>query len=119
MKRLIVLGFLLLPFFAAPVFAQFTQDSVMDLGPGKTKRMAKKLFKKGSYYNSLEYWEAYNEKKPEKLSALEEIAEVNFLLRDYKMAEKWYGTLLESDTARKFPKTRYYYALMQKYNGKY
>lgn len=118
MKRLIVFGLFLFPCFIEPVLAQFAPDSVTELSPGKTRRMAKKLYKKGSYYNSLEYWEKYNGLKPEKTKAIEKIADLNFMLRDYKLAEKWYKTLMDTDP-QGFPKAQYYYALMQKYNGKY
>jgi len=119
MKRLIVFGFFLFPFFAQQVAAQFVADTVQqELSPRKTKRMATKLYKKASFYNSLEYWEKYYEKKPEKTATIEKIANLNFQLRDYKLAEKWYKTLMETDP-EKFPKAQYSYALMQKYNGKY
>ncbi|HXH17971.1 MAG TPA: OmpA family protein [Chitinophagales bacterium] len=118
MKRVII-NALFLSILTSPVFAQFAPDTVQEeLSPRKIKRMAKKLYKKGSYYNSLEYWEQYYEKKPEKTSAMEKIAELNFMLRDYKMAEKRYKALMEADSAN-FPKARYWYALMLKYNGKY
>ncbi len=119
MKRIAVITCVLfLSSLTAEALAQFAPDTVQELSPRKTKRMAKKLFKKGSYYNSLEYWEDYYEKKPEKSATLEKVAELNFMLRDYKMAEKWYKALMEADSAD-YPKARYWYALMLKYNGKY
>ncbi len=115
----VIASMMLAPYFVMPSLAQFAQDTVpQELTPGKTKRLAKKLYKRGSYYNSLEYWEKYFEAKPEKSSSIEKIAEMNFMLRDYKMAEKWYKSLMETDSAN-YPKARYWYAMMLKYNGKY
>ena len=120
MKRVFVItSIMIAPYFILPALAQFAPDTFpQELNPGKTKRMAKKLYKKGSYYNSLEYWEQFYEKKPEKTSSMEKVAELNFMLRDYKMAEKWYKALMEADLEN-YPKSRYWYALMLKYNGKY
>lgn len=120
MKRAFVIASVMLaPYFSLPLLAQFAPDSLpQELSPAKTKRMAKKLQKRGSYYNSLEYWEKYYEQKPDKSMAIEKIASLNYILRDYKMAEKWYRALMNADSAN-YPKARYWYALMQKYNGKY
>ena len=120
MKKLsTVLAILMIPFFVVPAMAQFEPDTVeQELKPWKKRRMAKKLYKIGSYYNSLEYYEQYYEAKPDKSKTIKKIADLNYFLRDYKAAEKWYKILVDT-YSEDYPKSRYWYALMQKYNAKY
>ncbi|GIV34129.1 MAG: cell envelope biogenesis protein OmpA [Chitinophagales bacterium] len=118
-KTILGICLIILAYSPGLLYAQFAQDTMQELSPGKTKRLAKKLTKRGSYYNAVTYWEQYHGKKPDKLKAIDEIARLNYLLRDYKMAEKWYKTLLDADSTGEFPKTRYWYAVMLKHNGKY
>jgi outer membrane protein OmpA-like peptidoglycan-associated protein/tetratricopeptide (TPR) repeat protein len=86
----------------------------------KKIKLGKKLTEKGSYFNALMYFQEAYEKKPSKLVALERAAHLNYLMRDYKKAEEQYKLLLDNEKGLfKYPDTRYWYALMLKYNGKY
>lgn len=90
------------------------------LRPRKKYKLAKGLFNKGSLYNSLTYYDEVYAKKPKKVQALERSAYINYILRDYKKSEDLYNQLLEHEKGlKKYPNTRYQYALQMKYNGKY
>jgi OmpA-OmpF porin, OOP family len=86
----------------------------------KKIKLGKKLTEQGSYFNALMYYQEAYEKKPTKIVALERAAYLNYLMRDYKKAEEQYKPLLDNEKGlSKYPDTRYWYALMLKYNGKY
>lgn len=90
------------------------------LGSRKKYKLAKSLFQKGSYFNSMTYYDEVYAKKPKKVQALERSAYINYVLRDYKKSEDLYKQLLEHEKGlKKYPDTRYQYALQLKYNGKY
>lgn len=134
MKRLLSIAILgmLLPLFAmaqqdngsAPEdstteygFEDYRSDKLKNLGPKKKLKIANALYEKGSYINALMYYnEVYNE-KPDNACVVSRLAKLNYLVRDYKNAEKWYKVFYELDT-EKYSKAKYMYALMQKYNGK-
>lgn len=91
-----------------------------NLRPRKKFKLANSLYEKGSYYNALTYYQEVVEKKEKHVKALERAAYLNYVLRDYKTAEANYKKLLEHEKGlKKYPNTRYMYALQLKYNGKY
>lgn len=118
MKRSIVLlfVFVLMPFVT--LLAQDEQPEIQKLNTRKTIKMANKLYKKGSFYNALKYYEEAHNRKPENSYVIYRLAATNLLLRDYKLAEKWYKLLSETDPV-KYPRSYFMYGLMLKYNGKY
>jgi outer membrane protein OmpA-like peptidoglycan-associated protein/tetratricopeptide (TPR) repeat protein len=91
---------------------------IENLSPRKKYKLAKKLEKRGSNYNALDYYEQFHEKKPEKDKAIAKLANLNFEMRDYKAAQKWYELLLETNPD-KYPLTNFYYGLTLKHNGEY
>lgn len=95
------------------------QETQMEnLSPRQQYKLGKKLEKRGTYYNAIEYFGKYNEAKPDKDKAINKLAELNFDLRDYKAAKKWYELLLETN-ADKYPLTNLKYGLTLKYLGEY
>lgn len=115
--------FLVLALFPMIVFAQSeTPSPKVEKYPkastSKKYRIAKAKIKDGSYYNAAEYLEDVVKAKPNKITRVHQLAELNRYLRDYKKAEQYYKQVLEKD-AEKFPEDNYYYALMLKANGKY
>jgi outer membrane protein OmpA-like peptidoglycan-associated protein/tetratricopeptide (TPR) repeat protein len=115
--------FLVLALFPMFVFAQSETPSPKvekypKAGTSKKYRIAKAKMKDGSYYNAAEYLEDVVKAKPNKISRVHQLAELNRYLRDYKKAEQYYKQVLDKD-AEKFPEDNYYYALMLKANGKY
>jgi outer membrane protein OmpA-like peptidoglycan-associated protein len=120
-RYFVILFTILIPFFS---IAQEQNDprseKLKKLRPRKKMKIAGKLYEKGSYFNALTYYSEVYEKKPENIKALEKAAYINYLLRDYNKAEDLYKKLLDNEKGfSKFPNTRYMYALMLKYNGKY
>jgi outer membrane protein OmpA-like peptidoglycan-associated protein len=90
------------------------------LRPRKKYKLANNLYEKGSYFNALTYYQEVYEKKQNKVQALERAAYINYILRDYKKSEENYKQLLDHEKGlKKYPNTRYMYALQLKYNGKY
>ncbi|WP_367387896.1 OmpA family protein [Lewinella sp. LCG006] len=70
------------------------------------------------YYRALEQYElAFEEREDEELVPL--LAELNYQLRDYRQAERWYKRLLRRDPENKFIEQRYNFARVLKMQGKY
>ena len=83
---------------------------------------AEEQMEKKDYYRALEYYEqAYDESKDIDLAIL--IADLNFMLRDYKDAEKWYARALKptkkNKNVDKWQDKRFEYARSLKMNEKY
>ncbi len=96
----------------------YRSEKLKKLKPKKKVKIAKKLEKKGSYLNAIVYLEEAYEAKPDNHKALAKLAELNYITRDYKKAEKWYNTLLQEHEGD-YPESRYYYAQCLKRNKKY
>ncbi len=118
--RLLILAF----FFPLLVMAQSEESSGPKLQkypkakPAKKYRIAKQKIKDGSYYNAADYLEDVVKAKPEKISRVHQLADLNRYLRDYKKAEQYYKMVLDKDV-EKYPEDNFYYAQMLKANGKY
>ncbi len=99
-----------------PVFS--SAQTVQNLNSKQSLKMADYLFNMGSYFNAISYYERVYEKQANNAYAVNQIAQSQMLLRDYKEAEKWYKVLqdLNVDT---YPDAAYYYALCLKYNAKF
>jgi len=70
------------------------------------------------YYRALEQYElAFEESEDDALVPL--LAELNYQLRDYRQAERWYKRLLRRDTENEFIEQRYNFARVLKMQGKY
>lgn len=79
---------------------------------------AEESYKKGDYYNAVEWYEkAYKEEKDKDIAA--EVAYLHYLLRDYKRAENWYRRILRRDRDNRYASERMIYGLVFKALGKY
>lgn len=86
---------------------------------GRLKKLAKSAMKIEDYYTVVDYLKVYMEKKPDDLKRAYWLAEAARKTRDYKLAEDWYGKIVASSAAKKYPKAQFYYATVQKQNGFY
>ena len=119
-RYFIILFALLIPVLTIAQQADTRTEKQKKYGPRKKYKLAKKLDAQGSYYNALTYYQEVYEKKNNKVQALERAAYLNYVMRDYKKAEELYKLLLDHEKGlKKYPNTRYLYALQLKYNGKY
>lgn len=125
MKHLALILIGLALFNADTLLAQTTTDTKKPNDPTslswrKNRKLAKKLIKKGNNDAAVPYLEAGAAKKPKKAYFPENLARIDFLLRDYKSSNKWYGTLVAKDSAKhKKPSYIFEYALTEKYMGQY
>ncbi|TXC81958.1 OmpA family protein [Luteibaculum oceani] len=95
--------------------AKYDPDAV---SMGRAKKLAKKAFKLGDYYSSIDYLARYCEENPENWKYAWMLAESYRKARDYKNAEDWYARVAANKPG-KYPKSSFYQALMQKSNGFY
>ncbi len=86
--------------------------------PGRLKKFAKKAYKMGDYYSTVNFLEKYTAVKPDKWKSLWMLAESYRRTRDYKNAEDMY-TKIAAGKPKKYPKANFYAATMQKSNGFY
>ena len=70
------------------------------------------------YYNAIEWFEkAYKEQKSNDLALA--IADINYILKDYKRAERYYDRLVNRDKTGSYVSLRYDLAQTMKAQGKY
>lgn len=104
--------------------ATLTAQPVGGFPRAKKIKLAEDKYKMGDPYSALEvYQELYDEDKSagnKDTELLERLATLNFELRDYKEAEKFYDRLLKADKDNNtFPLARFSYARVLAYNMKY
>lgn len=69
-------------------------------------------------YTALEWYEnAYKETRDPKIAL--KIADLDFVLRDFNRAERWYERIVEKDQGVKYPEAVFRYAQTLKINGNY
>ena len=86
----------------------------------KDKMFGDKLFEQGSLYNGLHYYEAAVAKNPKETNLYQQLADGNFLLRDYRSANKYYKLIVDMDSAKHDNWLAFYkYALTEKMLGNY
>ncbi len=86
----------------------------------KDKMFGDKLFEQGSLYNGLHYYEAAIAKNPKETNLYQQMADGNFMLRDYRSANKYYKMLVDMDTAKHSNwMALYKLALTEKFIGNY
>ncbi len=69
-------------------------------------------------YTALEWYEnAYKETRDPELAII--IADLNYTLRDFSRAERWYERIVEKDQGQKYPEAVFRYAQTLKINGNY
>ncbi|HZF99680.1 MAG TPA: OmpA family protein, partial [Chitinophagales bacterium] len=95
------------------------QDATVEkLPPRKAIKLADYLYSIGSYYNAIEYYKMVYEKEDKNAYAVNQIATSEFMLRDYKEAEKWYKILKDLNSPE-YPLAAYRHATTLKMNAKY
>ena len=90
------------------------------IGFGRDKRIGKKLFKRGSIENSMRYYGEALNKKPKKTKLNQNLADGNFMLRNYVSSDSYYKKIVDLDSVKhKNLNALYQYALTEKYLGNY
>ncbi|MES2629913.1 MAG: OmpA family protein [Bacteroidota bacterium] len=97
---------------------QSTFDPDLVTKPGRLKKFAKKSYKLGDYYSTVNFLEKYTSVKPDKWKFMYMLADSYRRTRDYKNAEDTYNKVVAAK-AKKYPKAKFYLATMQKSNGFY
>lgn len=91
-----------------------------NIGWRKDRRLGDKLMEKGSVYNAIRYYSEAVNKKSNKIFLYQRLADANFVLRDYRFANKYYKVVVDMDSAKhKMLMSVYQYALTEKYLGQY
>jgi outer membrane protein OmpA-like peptidoglycan-associated protein/tetratricopeptide (TPR) repeat protein len=118
--------FLLLALFPFVLFAQNNDADAKKpktikypkASTGKKTRIAKAKVKDGSYYNAADYLAQVVAAKPEKIKNVHQLANVEYSLRDYSKAEKYFKMVIDKDPG-KYAEDQFYYGKSLKVNGKY
>lgn len=106
---------ILLPlFFCSLVFAQ---EDISAYSKGELKELARAAERIHDSESAAKYYEAYLEKKPNKLSIVEKLADHYRNIGDYQSAEKNYRLLL-TERPQKYLLAEFYLAEMLKAQGK-
>ena len=112
MRSFTLLAFLILSI--ASVIAQPVSKPKYD----ELVAFAAELYKKQDYLNALEkFEEAYEEKKEDTLKV--KIAQLHYLVRDYRRAERMFNSLLRRDEENLYGEERFTYGRVLKMNGAY
>lgn len=99
------------------------KEDLNKIPKNKLKKVGDKLAKSGSYYNAIDYYKAALMKSKGDKDIIfynYKLGEANFMLRDYKQAEKYYAQALEiGSSVKKYPALEYDMASTYKYLAKY
>jgi outer membrane protein OmpA-like peptidoglycan-associated protein len=93
-------------------------DPVTKLPYYKKLRWADGLFREGSYFNAIEYYNQLKQEQPRNPYLTYQLAECYLLTRDYAPASKCYGEVYGM-AAKLYPEAKYKEALMLKMQGYY
>jgi tetratricopeptide (TPR) repeat protein len=93
-------------------------DPVVKLGYEKKLRWADGLFKSGSYFNAVDYYNQLLEEQPRNPYLHYQIAECYAFLRDYPLAAKHFGTTYDL-SKQLYPEAVYRQGQMLKMSGEY
>jgi peptidoglycan-associated lipoprotein len=78
---------------------------------------AYELYAEKDYYNALDmFQECYRDSRDVQL--LPQLAKLNYLLRDYERAERWYDRYISKDEEKLYVEDRFYYARILRILGK-
>jgi outer membrane protein OmpA-like peptidoglycan-associated protein len=91
---------------------------IQNLSFKKSLKMADYLYSIGSFYNASQYYEAVDQKQAGNAYVINQVADCQFKLRDYKAAEEWYKKLVDLNDSG-YPMAPYQYGQTLMYNGKY
>lgn len=100
--------------FAAQAWAQPIRRSSYE----KVVELAYELLERKDYYNAILKFEEVFEQQEDK-TFLPILADLNYEVRDYVKAERYYTRILRQDKTNEFADKRYFYARALKMNGKY
>lgn len=90
------------------------------IGWKRNRKLGDLLMEKGSVYNAIHYYEAAVNKKSNKIFLYQRLADANFVLRDYRFANKYYKVVVDMDSVKhKNLFALYQAALTDKYLGNY
>ncbi len=95
-----------------------TQNDMSKMSDAKKIKEGDYLFKMGSYYNAIPYYQSVYEGDNTNAYAVNQVAQCELMVRDYKEGEKWFKTLVDMKNGE-YPLALYYYGMMLKYNEKY
>lgn len=95
-----------------------SNDPIAKLGYEKKLRWADNLFKQGSFYNAVEYYNQLLDEQPRNPYLVYQVAEGSWFLRDYKIAAEQYKYAY-SLAPEIYPEALMKYALMLKMQGRY
>jgi len=99
------------------------ENNIDKLNFSQSKKIGDKLSKQGSFYNAIDYFKqslfkAKNDKQ--KVEVYRKLADANYFLRDYKLAELNYKRAIELNTNyKKYPLLDFQLANTYKYLAKY
>jgi OmpA-OmpF porin, OOP family len=97
------------------------QKAANDLSKMSTAKKIKEgdyLFKQGSYYNAIPYYQSVYSDDNTNAYAVNQVAQCELWVRDYQEGEKWFKTLVDMKNGE-YPLALYYYGRMLKFNAKY
>jgi OmpA-OmpF porin, OOP family len=96
-----------------------TEDAPLEAKTAaKEKALAKHAYELGDPYTAIHYYENYLEMRPKDSEALQQLADLYKLTRDYTRAAKAYNTLYNSDKLN-YQLDLYNKAIMEKMSGEY
>lgn len=93
-------------------------DPVRSLPYYKKLRWADNLFKSGSYFNAIEYYQQLKEEQPRNPYLTYQLAECCWFTRDYVPAANYYGEAYAT-APKLYPEAKYKEAVMLKMQGEY
>lgn len=99
------------------LIAQLYAGGGDDLSPKQKIQMADELYKKGSYYNAIEYYKSAASADPTNGRLAFKLAQANMQIRDYVQAEKWFKNAITSNAGDEL--ALFNYGKVLKYNAKY
>ncbi len=108
---------LLLMFFSASCFAQTEDLTVFPKNPKKLAKEAKWALGKGDLFLAKKYYDHLTNQS-DQIEYVYDLALCEMKIRDYEKAESLFKSVHEKD-AEQYPLALFYWALMQKANGKY
>jgi len=101
---------ILFVFFSCNLFGQSNEDY---------KKIADEAFQNGDFYSASIFYKILLDKDSNNLEIAFQYANSCRLYNNYSDAEYWYSFILSKDINNNFPLSGFYYAEMNKYNGKY
>ncbi len=109
-KRFCLLFLLMLSLFSYNCFAQTNEERL---------KLADDTYNHGDYFNAAVYYKQLLEKDNSNLDLAYKYANSCRLYNNYVDAENYFLIILKKDNNKAYPLAGFYYAEMNKYNGKY